>query len=81
MAQTKELKPAGPPARLKSTPPGNRALGAIIGIAAIWLLAMTGSIWWSAVPQAGWKAAVLLGIGSLFIGGWILAVWLRTGRK
>lgn len=81
MAQTKELKPDEKPPRQVATPPGNRVLWAIIGIAASWLLAMTGSIWWSAVPQAGWKATVLLGIGSLFIGGWIFAVWLRTGRK
>ncbi|MFN5706887.1 MAG: hypothetical protein ACK48X_02420 [Planctomycetota bacterium] len=81
MAQAKELKPATGPTSPNLPPRLNRTLLAIIAVAACWLLAMTGSIWWSPVPQAGWKASVLLGIGSLFFGGWALALWLKKGRR
>jgi hypothetical protein len=80
MAQTKELETAGAIGDTRRPPRINRVLLVIISVAALWLLAMTGSIWRSEVPQAGWKAVVLLAVGLLFLGGWALALWGKAQR-
>lgn len=53
---------------------------AIMTGSAIWLLAMSSSIWRSEVPNPGAKAAVLLTIAGLFLGGWLVALRWRFGK-
>jgi hypothetical protein len=74
LAEAEKLnRPEGediPPGRTRN----NRVLRWIIGVVALWLIAMSGSIWRSGVPHAGWKATVLALVGLLFLGGWMLAL-------